>query len=129
MPSGDYPFERTIGFMVSLSGWGTLISGYQPIAIKEALPMWEQVAWSLMLGVGGILMIVGVAWRGRFTTSVSIETTGLLLVAGGCLLFAIALAIVSWTSFLFAMAMAVAILVGCIQRVISLQRERRRITG
>lgn len=60
----------------------------EPTSIGSVLPLWQEIAWAIMLGAGGILSIVGLTLPNR-----AADCYGTLLIAGTLLIDAVAI----WT--------------------------------
>lgn len=58
----------------------------EPTSIGSVLPLWQEIAWALMLGIGGVLSIVGLMLPHR-----AADCYGTLLIAGTLLIDAVAI--------------------------------------
>lgn len=64
----------------------------EPTSIGSVLPLWQEIAWAIMLGLGGVLSIVGIMIPHR-----AADCYGTLLIAGTLLIDAVA--IISYRGF------------------------------
>lgn len=58
----------------------------EPTSIGSILPVWQEIAWALMLGIGGVLAIVGLVVPHR-----AADCLGTILIAGTLLIDAVAI--------------------------------------
>ncbi|HEY5956097.1 MAG TPA: hypothetical protein VIV60_06075 [Polyangiaceae bacterium] len=105
--------------------------GGTPRSIDLVLSPTMLLVWSIMLLVGSMLTLIGIAWRGRFITALGIERVGLILHSAACFVYTIAL-VVHWdqhngaivvTSFIAAIAVA------NLWRIVQVTQSMRRIVA
>lgn len=63
-----------------------------PSSINAVLPHWMRIAWSAYLCVGSLIVLIGMFWSKRVTGMI-VEQSGLVAVAGGSFLYALAILI------------------------------------
>lgn len=129
MPSKDYPFERSMLIVLAMAGIAAMIGGPRPESLQALLPHWLFLTWSGFVTFGCLIALVGLFWRGRFLTSIGIESTGLWLLSGGCAAYAVGVLAYGGLTGFFAAALSVAIAWGCLSRTAELYRARHRYLG
>lgn len=85
----------------------------EPTSIGSVLPIWQEIAWAIMLGAGGILAIIGLVAPHR-----AADCLGTILIAGTLLIDAVA--IVTYRGFgagSITAALLIALSIGLLLRV------------
>ena len=86
------PYETCIMAMLVVGSISTLFPyGGVPRTIDTVLDPIMLRVWSIMLLVGSVLTLVGIAWRGRYITALGVERVGLILHTCACLVYTVAL--------------------------------------
>jgi ABC-type Fe3+ transport system permease subunit len=80
-----------MAFLMAVSPTLLLPHGGPPRSLERLLNGPMLAVWSTMLIVGSALTLIGIAWRGRYTTALAVEKIGLIFHAGACVVYAIGL--------------------------------------
>lgn len=127
-----HPFEIWLLGACALSGSFQLVSGARPGSVSAQLSPVAQIAWCVLLGVGAIVALVGIFWRGQVKVALEMESIGLTSVTVACLVYAIAISFAAgWNGafsvFIFAtFALCCLIRRRRIEKVLRPNRRRRQ---
>lgn len=87
------PFELFMMAVVALNGAAALVSGPRSSSITALLDPLFVTVWGAMLLVGGGFALIGLFWRGRLTTSLTVESFGCVIAGGATLIHALAVGV------------------------------------
>jgi hypothetical protein len=87
-----HPFEIWLLGACALSGTFQLISGARPGSLAAQLSPVAQIAWCGLLGLGGIVALTGIFWRGEVKVALELESIGLTSVTIACVVYAVGIA-------------------------------------
>lgn len=119
------PFELFMLFASVLSGVNGLFNPIRASAsASSVLPEWELYTWYSTLLVGGIIALIGYARKTLF--SLSVERTGLILLAAMSLVYSVTL-LVNDLALAFAASFVIAFGVACVFRIRQIGAELKRV--
>lgn len=114
------PFEIWLLGACALAGTVQLISGARPGTLTAQLSPVAQIAWCVLLGLGGLVALTGIFWRGQVKLALEMESIGLTSVTVACLVYAVGIFFaVAWDG-LFSVVIYLTVALCCLIR-------RRRI--
>jgi hypothetical protein len=116
------PFEMFLGILCVLSGL-PILAGVtpKPGSLDALLPSPVVYGWSVLLVIGGVLVVAGVG-RARWQSA---ELGGLTLLANAAIVYALAITVVLGTAGLVAAAIVAAFGLACIARIAVIVNYRR----
>ncbi|WP_433730963.1 hypothetical protein ACQP2Y_21465 [Actinoplanes sp. CA-051413] len=125
--SGRQPFQVAIMVASVFLGLALTITDRVPNSAAKTMHPAVLNAWVGMLLLAGTLALVGVFWSGAFRTALRLETAGVLMLAGGSSMYAVAVFSVSGWAALIAGGYTTAIAFGCWWRAYQLVRDVRKL--
>lgn len=123
-----HSFELCFGIVFMLVGVRLVLTGFTSASIPTA-PAYLGVLWAFTIGVGGVLLALGLLWRGTEVFGRGVERAGLYLVASGW--FTYAMTVVFFPpdgGGILIILQGVAISVACVARASALVKVDRVVT-
>lgn len=125
--SGRHPFEVALLVASVFLGITLTLSGRTPSSAAKVMPNAVLTLWIVLLTGAGIIALAGVFWRGNLTSGLRVELAGILLMAGGCSMYVVALFTVSGMAALVAGGYMVAVSGGAWWRAGQIVHDVRRL--
>lgn len=88
LEASRHPFETYLLLLAAVSGLPLLFGRPNSASIAATLPPPLVAGWGAMLVLGSLLALVGLYWRGRKSTGLVLERTGLVGVGGASIVYA-----------------------------------------
>lgn len=96
LEASRHPFEVYLLVLAAVSGVPLLLGKPNSGSVQDALPPAMTALWGAMLVLGSTLALAGLYWRGRRSTGLLMERTGLIGVGGAALVYACILLTTGW---------------------------------
>lgn len=125
--NGRHPYQVAIHAAAVVGGAALAVTDQVPRSAAETMPAPVQVLWVVLLIAAGIAAVVGAFWRGRAATGLRVELGGVLLLAGGTTMYAVALFAVSALQAVAAGSFLVGIATASWWRAGQILRDLRRL--
>lgn len=125
--TGRHPYQVAIHASAIACGLALAVTDRVPKSAAEAMPTPVQVLWVTLLLSSGLAALVGSWWRGRTSTGMKVELAGVLLLAGGTGMYAVALFAISGEQAAAAGAFIGGIAVGSWWRAVQIMRDVRHL--
>jgi hypothetical protein len=125
--SGRHPFQVAVMAASVFLGLVLTITDRVPNSASQTMHQAVLTTWVAMLITGGGLALIGACWSSAFRTALRIELAGVLMLAGGASMYAVAVLAVSGWAALIAGGYVTAIALGAWWRSYQLVRDVRRL--
>lgn len=89
LEASRHPFETYLLALAAVSGLPLLVGQPNSGTINESLPPSVVATWGAMLVLGSSAALAGTYWRGRRSTGLLLERTGLVGVGGAAVIYAL----------------------------------------
>lgn len=125
--TGRHPYQVAIHASAICCGLALAATDRVPKSAAEAMPTPVQVLWVALLLSSGLATLVGTWWRGRTSTGLRLELAGVLLLAGGTGMYAVALFAISGWQAAAAGSFIAGIAIGSWWRAVQILRDVRHL--
>ncbi len=126
--SGRHPFQ--VAVLVAAVSVGTVLAITAAVPKSAAaMPPLVQALWVFLLISSGAVALLGAFWRGHVGTALGLELAGVLLLAGGTSMYAVALFAVSGMQALAAGGFVVSLAGASWWRAGQIRRDLRQLSG
>lgn len=126
--SGRHPYQLAVHLAAVLSAVAILLGGEVPRSAREVMSGPVLVLWVALLILSGVGGAAVVWWPGELRTALRVELGGVLLLAGGTSMYAIALVATAGFQASVAGAFVSGLAVGSWWRAAQIGRDVRRVS-
>lgn len=118
------PWLPIVAYLAVVAWLGLARGGVAPHALVHTLPPWLVLTWTISIGAGGTLAFVGPLGKGTL-----VETTGLVLLLWGSVLYGCVLTVSLWPGSLSTILVSAAIAAMCGIRlhILALARHAEKV--
>ena len=125
--NGRHPYEVAVHASAVACAVALLIVDEVPRSAAETMGPVVRVLWVCLLAAAGVAQLVGAFWRGSVDTALRVELGGVLLLASGTSMYAVALFAVSGIQALASGTFFAGIALGAWWRAAQIIRDIRRL--
>lgn len=125
--TGRHPYQAAIHASAICCGLALAVTDRVPKSAAEAMPTPVQVLWVALLLSSGLAALAGAWWRGPAVRGMKVELAGVLLLAGGTGMYAVALFAISGEQAAAAGSFVAGIAIGSLVRAVQIMRDVRHI--